>query len=214
MLQQLLSDKVMKVILLIAGALLIVTFMHGCEQSKNATKYEQEMKTWKKTAESALANSAKTDRMNDSLAKENAVQKQKGDSLNSVIGKLQTKRNEQGRKNDSTIKDIIDQVPDTCKTAIATVDSLRKVEINLANQQIANLNQLDTTRLVTISNLQVALKNMTADRDSLKKVVLTVPVAKKDKLLGFIPLPSRKQSFVTGVVTGIVVTGAVLSVIR
>ena len=156
-----------------------------------------------------------------------------GDSLLSVIGGLQT-HNIQIQQQSDHLVDSLTDINLQLDGLIPTVDSLRsildtllvdlpvpvveyisglesQVEVLILGKSTAD--QLAESRLLQLSLLGPSLDMALARGDSLMTVIELFPkdVPDVERLLGFIPLPSRTTSFVAGTATALVL---VLAVIR
>ena len=73
------------------------------------------------------------------------------------------------------------------------------------SEQVFDLEQRDVERVTAADALRAGLMFQTQRADSLHIIVLNIPTGPPtEKLLGFIPLPSRQTSFIIGGITAIV----------
>lgn len=193
---------------------LVLWFAQTCTSTDiPLDKYNHAVQTWKDSTSRVLAN-------NDSAMKIVFETKKQADSLallaakkDTAINKLNTKVNVYKAKADSLYKvathdsTVCVNLCDTWKaTAIGykvVVDSQAKI-INQDSVRYAE--EVEAYRKLGISYTTVVGLNDTLATE-LKR---PIPVYKEEKLLGFIPLPSRKTSFVVGLVTGVVATSAIV----
>lgn len=176
--------------------ILAISSIRGCGATK---QYQTEVKKWKDSV-TTIANlhTAKE----DSLSKISDQYNKSADSLKGVLSKLkQPIIHVTNHKIDS----ILVAAPDTCKPIAAILDSVRKerdsIQVFAVTWKLTSLRQ-DSLRVKSIDSLRVDNGLLKADKDSLVTELKKVPVYKSEKLLGFIPLPSRTASFVVGGILG------------
>lgn len=187
----------LQTILKVAGVIiLIVLIFDYVSHANDKAKYERDIAKWKTESTRIL-------KQNDSVRKVVKVLEQKSDSVNKVaddysaeIARLRSKAPR------VVVKEVFKSLPDTCQVVVKALedeqargDSLDKA-LDIAEKR-------DTLRLTSIALLTKGNGLLKQENDSLKRLVLTVPVYKTPKFLGFIPYPSRKASFVSGAVLGV-----------
>lgn len=179
-----------------------------------------EFDKWKTERDSVL-------KSNEILKKENKEIVSKNDSIDKILNTVnksnqqlderlkqqRAKTNSLQQRNDSLYKELENiEVAEECREA---VDAAKKVaegyreETQELRKEVLILNQKDVNNKILIGGLQAQrlndskiIGNLTTENRRLTNLVNDVPDPDKE-LFGLIPLPSRKTSFVVGVVTGI-----------
>lgn len=186
----------------IVGVVLLLA--HSILSIFQKTEYEKELSKWKAIATRALA-------LADSAQTESIKANRFADSLK-VVASIQTTEIDR-LKHDAdvlsrrapTIRWLRESLPDTCKVAIDAAETQTRRAGKLDSALVV-ANQRDTNRVKTIDKLTFANGLLNVSNDSLRKLITTVPEYKQPKIIGFIPYPSRKTSFVAGIVTGVAST--------
>lgn len=180
-------------------------------------KYKQfyeEAQTTKKTAEQLKKTS-------DSLAALAHSKDAKIESLKSKADKLSRDRSNLGRELNGlegeldklgSVIPTIDSITDTTaanriRVAITTRDTIIKTQkqtIKLANEEIVTLRSLSDSQKVSLGLLNQSLKVSNNRGDSLQVIVNGIPKVppKPDRILGFIPMPSRTTVAVVSLAAG------------
>lgn len=190
----------LRAILKVSGAIILVILLF--DYVSNAGKkeqYEQNIAKWK-------AESSRILKQNDSVLKVVKQLEDHSDSLNIVaedysiqIAKLRVAANKTPR---TIVKEIAKDLPDTCNTVLeALVAEQQRADKLDSALVVAEVR--DTLRVKSIALLTTGNGLLRQENDSLRRLVLIVPVYKSPKLLGFIPYPSRKASFISGTVVGV-----------
>ncbi len=203
---------IVKVLIGVIVLFAVATTVNQCHvQSLN--KYEQQVQEWKTNEQRLLVK-------NDSLAKELVIirttadrARASADSLSRVVSTARARSNTNRTRIDTTLAQLRNELPDTCKSALALAEAYR-TEVIALDAALEHAEERDVHRLVEIDALRTGLSALTVQNDSLTHLVRTVPVYKEPKLLGFIPLPDRKTSAVIGFVSGVAVTAVVISAIN
>lgn len=205
-----LSDSSMRVILIVTGVCLIGYTCYHVNSSTDQSTYQTEINTWKSRANKVLSdnNSLRTsvDSLNLLVHKNNL----KADSLHTKIAALENSTLKNRQNNDIILTGLENSLPDTCKHALDLAKSYRS-ESDTLRLALNDATQLDSIRGVQIFQLETNVNNLTVQNDSLKHVIVDVPVYKPQKFLGLFRLPSRKTSFVVGVALGVAGTVGVIA---
>jgi PBP1b-binding outer membrane lipoprotein LpoB len=197
---------------IIAVIILIATFMHGCSMDSSTKKYEQQISQWKTSATIALQKNTVAQHQVDSLLQDSKSKDSKIAVLLTASSKLQNTQAVMRLKDDSTLNRLKAQLPDTCLVALALAEQYR-TEGDLLRGSLSLEKATEAEKDGQIVDLKKSVGIEQLQNDSLRTVILNVPVYKPEKVLGFIPLPSRKQSFVVGAVLGVVgAATAILSI--
>jgi len=191
--------------LVVIAGLLLGAILFGCHQDSTVKSYEQKVAQWKHTSDSlSLANDSLIVR-NKTLTDINTKTLAWADSVRAHDKATVTTHVMQRRKADSTLTVLQQTLPDTCKAALTLSNTYREqadsLLVALNNEFIRgdSLKVLDDS-LVTQNG---RLLKLNTDLDTQLHLM---PVYKAPKLLGLIPYPSRKQSYVVGIASGILVT--------
>lgn len=197
------------------GLIVIIVLVFGAYTIGTCSKPDTE-ENWKSERAAVLA-------LNDSLVKANAVITSKNDTIQTTIDKVESNKQRierllisQRKKTDSLAKinDALykalplDSLPPECNAVVAVVEGFRTEVTELRTENSLRENQNSANQLI-IGGLQsqrlndaVKIKNLELANTRVIRVVNTAPVD-KDKLFGFITLPSRKASFIIGTISGI-----------
>jgi len=204
-------------VIVFGGAYLAGTMSKKSELEEWRDKYKQyyeEAQTTKKTAEQFKKTS-------DSLAALALSKDAKIDSLRSKADRLNRDRSNLGRELDGlegeldklgSVIPTIDSITDTTaanriRVAIQTRDTIivtQKKTINLANEEIKSLRTVSDEQKIQLGLLNQSLTVSNKRGDSLQTVVNGLPKTppKPDRILGFIPMPSRTTVAVVSLVAG------------
>lgn len=159
------------------------------EQAEQATKYADSLAVQIVIAE----NEARAAEGRALMYKESAAQSR------SVTQDLRARAAE--------ISETVTDTLELARTLLPVQDSIIETQETTIETQVNQIQELETV----IRNKDLSILFLTASRDSLQSVVNLIPPAPKNpnRMFG-IKLPSRKTTFVAGVVAGIVVAGVVL----
>lgn len=190
----------LRTILKVAGAIILVILVFDYASNIGKKKqYDQDIAKWK-------AESSRVLKQNDSVLKVVKQLEEHSDSLNTVaedyseqIAKLRVAANTPPRV---VIKEIIKDLPDTCNVVVDALVAEQK-RADALDSALVVAEVRDTLRAKSIALLTTGNGLLRQENDSLRRLVITVPVYKSPKFLGFIPYPSRKASFVSGAVVGV-----------
>jgi SMC interacting uncharacterized protein involved in chromosome segregation len=185
------------IVMFLGGALLFGGFCGD----KNAAEYKRKMAEWKKSVEVQLA-------INDSLRKrvqqveeESDERLRIGENQNKRINELQGSVKKMRHDNDHLRDSLQTTLPDTCAPALDLANKYR-FEADSLQLAVNVAKSLDSTRVTDILKLRHTITDLKFQNDSLQRIILKVPEYKPSKILGFIPMPDRKTTFVIGIVTG------------
>lgn len=201
-----------RILLWVTAACLLV-YLAGTCGNRNESEFQKEYAEWSVERNRIL-------QKNDSLQAELSILADSATRLGTKANKLTTsidslRRNATTQRvaNDRKLQELISILPDTCSEAIRLAESYRAEADTLAKAlELADIRE--NARIEQISVMAKSLNMMQQQNDSLRAVIINVPKPKSDKFLGLIPLPSRQTSAVLGVVTGVVVTTAVISLVQ
>lgn len=190
----------LKTIIKIAGTIiLIILIFDYVSNIGNKEMYDRDVAAWKKESTRIL-------KQNDSVLKVVKQLTVKSDSLNVVaddytnqITRLRAAANKPPRV---VVKEIINTLPDTCNVVVDAL-IIEQERVDSLNVALDAAESRDSLRLQSIALLTIGNGLLLQETDSLRRLVITVPVYKSPKFLGFIPYPSRKASFISGTVVGI-----------
>jgi len=190
----------LKTIVKVAGAIILIVLVFDyISNISKKEKYDRDIATWK-------AESARILKQNDSVLKVVEQLEQKSDSLNTVadqytdqIARLRVAANKPPRV---VIKEITKDLPDTCGVVVEAL-AVEQERVDSLNAALNVAESRDSLRLRSIALLTAGNGLLLQENDSLRRLVITVPVYKSPKFLGFIPYPSRKASFISGAVVGV-----------
>ena len=190
----------LRTILKVAGAIILVILVFDYASNIGKKKqYDQDIAKWK-------AESSRVLKQNDSVLKVVKQLEEHSDSLNTVaegyseqIAKLRVAANNPPRV---VIKEIAKDLPDTCNVVVDALVAEQK-RADALDSALVVAEVRDTLRVKSIALLTTGNGLLRQENDSLRRLVIIVPVYKSPKFLGFIPYPSRKASFVSGAVVGV-----------
>jgi len=167
------------------------------------SQYSADMKKWEQDRKTTLAHAdsiQKALKIVDSARAQLAVKvAQKDDRIKVLTASSKTQHTTNGTKLDSIANAPLD---DSCHEVFKVATALRE-ETDTLHALVQVLESRDTLRVRDISLLTTQKSLLQTQSDSLRKLVITVPKYKAPKLLGFIPMPSRKATFVVGAVAGL-----------
>jgi hypothetical protein len=187
---------------IVTSAILIVAYMAGAHSRPADAEYQRQIASWKGRAEQAIAYSKVVEAKIDSITLASKQAERLAAARSEEIAYLRRNMSDLRRKNDATLRELSKILPDTCNAALELAQSYRdeadtlKIALDIADQR-------DTIRLKDINSLRTGIALQQQVNDSLKSLVLSVPVYKDKKFLGFIPYPSRKVVGIAGIVAGV-----------
>jgi len=118
----------------------------------------------------------------------------------------------------TTVEEAVENTPEEAHPWVRLSFSLYeendalKEEIELWKMQVDNLEGENTALRQSIVSLESAVVFQEERADSLETIIVNLPEGPpSEKLLGIIPLPSRKASLIVGFIGGVVTTSAILS---
>lgn len=203
----------------IAGAVALVLLIWlGSKCTTDRSDYDKERAAWeveRKQLQSqiragALENAALIVRIRDDSAQAAPI-------LREVDTLLVTLERERAAKQRALIelerqaRTVVDtgELRQVALQAITEARNARQ-EADSTARAATSLRSVITTQLENIAALTGRLQETQARADSAIALANNAPVYKGDKLLGFIPLPSRQTSFIVGAGVGAVTTALVL----
>jgi hypothetical protein len=180
-----------------------VAFSCGNRNTTTAEeRYQRAMTEWTAEKKAVLAHSDSVMSQVRRLEVEREQNKKAVEQKTGEVRRLTLVNQKQRQKNDSLLAHLGHTLPDTCASALELATSYRN-EADTLKRIVAVLESRDTVRVADIQNLTLQKGALVTVNDSLLKLIRTVPVYKPYKVLGFIPLPSRKATFVLGTVAGL-----------
>jgi len=195
-----------KLALVAAGVLGLVLMLKTNQQQDEMDKYIAEYKEYKAKAEA-------TSKYADSLAQEIVIADNEARAAQGRA-KIYSTQVATLKETTGTLKEQAAMLSETITDTLELARHLLPVKDSIITTQETTI----TTQDKQIQELESALKSkdtaislLTLSRDSLQTVVNSIPPAPKNpnRMFG-IKLPSRKTSFVVGVVAGVVIGGVVL----
>jgi len=205
-----------KIILFILGTMIVLNFMSEWRLQSERERFDEAYRTYQLQSQRAL-------KYSDSLLKEIAMREakvvvavKKADSVQTRLQVLERTRPTTATLN--ILRSSIDSLKNTLTDSVEmarivipaqdTLISIQRVTIGNLNESVSLL-KVETTFLRTaIGEQRLIIEDVTLTADSLRKVVVNMPKPpKKERLLGFIPLPSRTASFLLGAATTTIVVG-------
>jgi len=219
-------NKSAKMALSILALFLIVSLAHSFSSEGKLGQWRQDYEDFQQTAEQTtqfadslqlVVDSAQL--VVDSMIMHSFLMSEILLDRNIQIERLRTTRVEIEVRNDSTFEtltggkseeEVVSSEPPQAEPWIRLsfsyweqIDILMR-ENELLGSQITDLELRDVIRLGTITSLQTSLRSETRRADTLQTIVFQIPEAPpSEKILGFIPLPSRKTSFIVGAIAGV-----------
>lgn len=196
------TTKLVVVVLLLVA---VAASYKSCTSQSTLDKFRKEYNQYKDTVAVTLHNAEllKIQARKDSLAAEAAVAR--ADSLRKRITQLNSVNQQLHHQNDSLATVVLSDTT-LSPEARTLITNLQTENTGLRNQ-IALYAAQDSANILAIGNFKLALAAQTARGDSLEKRLNALPqTPKSDKLLGFIPLPSRTVVFFVGTATGLVLS--------
>jgi hypothetical protein len=200
----------LNVVLLLIAIFSIGYFSYSCGKSNKQSKYEQQITLWKARTDSLLRLNTRVNVRVDSLNRIVTSDNSKANVISTEINKLRNVADRDRSKRDESLIHLRATLPDTCKVVIQLADAYQR-EADTLRTALNLAETRDSLRKHEIDLLHTNVTLLRTQNDSLVRLVVSVPISKPSRLLGIINLPTRKTSFVMGIVTGVVVATAVLS---
>lgn len=192
-------NKLSLVFLVVVAVLGAYTF--GSCGRHDDTQYQKELSAWKDKAATAIAVSDSINRENNRIRLENIKRDSITNAQGQEIARLRKNADVMRQKNDATLDSLQKTLPDTCKSALDLAKNYRK-EGDSLRIALDTAHVRDSVKTSQIADLTKVNEKFRVSNDSLKKLIITVPEYKEKKILGFIPLPNRKVTFIAGVILG------------
>lgn len=227
-------NKTAKTVIIILAVVLIGSFVLSFAQESKIDRWREAYEEFQDSAQAVLEFADSVEALADSAMAVADSAKQVADSVTQeieIVNAQAAAARRQNRvleaRNDSIFDEITEGVEDVEEAVAAAPEpakpwvrlsfSLRnenlelRNEVDLLHMQINNFEIRDNARLGTIAALEATVIFQKERADSLEAIVLAIPDAPpREKLLGIIPLPSRKTSFVVGAVVGVVTTAVII----
>ena len=221
-------NKSAKIVVVVLVAFLASSLVRSCGLTSDIDQWRSDFNDFRETAQAdAVILSDSLNARTDSVLVVVEIADERADSLtfeiaerNDEIESLQTRTEVIAVANDSTF-DALTQGNDVETVVAANVPQVepwirlafgQRDQIGLVlrqnivfSEQIFDLEQRDVERVTAADALRAGLMFQTERADSLQIIVLSIPEGPPtEKLLGFIPLPSRQTSFWAGAIGGVV----------
>jgi len=200
------AEKLVKIITIIF--LVGISFSIG---NMNSSRWQEEYREYKEVA--TIAATQYADSVGRELAKlrrDVEVESHISDSLTEHIGRMNADRENLRQQNVQLKREVESKLaenPCDCTPALELINSLED-EIIQQSEQIAALEERDSSRLFQITALSTALDVSTSLADSLQTVILNLPEPEEHKILGLFNISIREillLGFESGLVIGSVV---------
>lgn len=198
----LLLRKYWKLILIIVG-IIGIGFVGDYFLSESLSKYENDMKAWKITATRALDENMALRSILEQSDSTIAREARKVAAKDTLIAGLQDSIKKVRAKRPN-VDSVLVSLPDTCVGARIVIENLVQ-ENELLTTLVVEDSLRNESQKIRIAELTFQNDSLKVHNDSLVKLLRTVPVYKAPRILNILPMPTRKQSFVTGTIIGIVV---------
>jgi predicted RNase H-like nuclease (RuvC/YqgF family) len=173
----------------------------------NSSRWQEEYREYKEVA--TIAATQYADSVGRELAKlrrDVEVESHISDSLTEHIGRMNADRENLRQQNVQLKREVESKLaenPCDCTPALELINSLED-EIIQQSEQIAALEERDSSRLFQITALSTALDVSTSLADSLQTVILNLPEPEEHKILGLFNISSR-EILILGVASGLVI---------
>ena len=221
-------NKSAKIVVVVLVAFLASSVVRSCGLTSDIDQWRNDFNDFRETAQAdAVILSDSLNARTDSVIAVVEIADKRADSLtteiaerNDEIEDLQTRTEVIAVANDSTfdalahgnsIEAVVDKnVPQAepwIRLAFGQRDQIGLlIRSNIVfSEQVFALEQRDAERVTAADALRAGLMFQTQRADSLHIIVLNIPTGPpKEKLLGFIPLPSRQTSFWFGAIGGVI----------
>lgn len=166
------------------------------------TKYEKEIAIWQEKATNVIAENDSLRKQIDILEIEVDKKEQESDSLSLEIIRIVDSANKDRNELDAKLDSLKLAMPE-CEVTIQIAEQYR-AKVDSLTLALVKSEQRDSIRVSQIFLLQQGIEKLQVQNDSLKSLIVTVPVAEPEKLFGLIPYPSRKTTFILGGISGVV----------
>lgn len=194
-----------KIIIAILMIVAIGGVYKSCTTQSSLDKFRKQYESYKDTVAITLqhADSLKAKARQDSLAAEAALAH--ADSLRKRNAQLSAVNQQLHQRNDSLANVVLSDT--TLSSAARTLITGLRTENDSLRSQIVLFNRQDSLQIIATAKLKDALADQTHRADSLENRLRNLPqTPRSDKLLGFIPMPSRTVVFIAGAITGFVLS--------
>ena len=205
-----LNTRLFQYILAAAALILAFWLFYLVIAPKVVSPYQRELANWKDSTQKLLVESQLT-KTSDSLSKVYADSLMLVAALKDSVIYHQTDEIQRTKLKFDRRIEVLKRDTSTC---IALCDSWKVTALGYKDlsDSLITVIKLDSTReqeqITAYRRLNIAFSSETMRADSLAKRLVNIPVYHEPKFLGFIPLPSRKASLVTGLISGVIVTSA------
>jgi len=215
-------NKTAKLVIIALLALFIGTFVFSFSKENAIKQWKKDYENYRDSVAVVLEWAKEQNILADSaLAVADSI-KVVADSQTVQLAQTQATVRQLNRRNQELIRDL---VGDSTDIADVNLDSLPPVAQNWARLAISLKEENDSLysvvnrfqvvldeRLIENQNLRVSLNYQTQRADSLQAQLEALPKGPpSETLFGFIPLPSRRASFVIGAILGAVAAYAIVS---
>lgn len=221
-------NKSAKIAVVVLFAFLAASLVRSCGLESDVDRWRDDFNEFRATAQADAATlSDSLNARTDSVIAVVEIADERSDSLtleiadrNDEIESLQVRTEVIAVANDSTfdalsagqdvetvVEENVPQAEPWIRLAFGQRDQMGLlIRQNIVfSEQIFALEQRDVERVTAADALRAGLVFQTQRADSLHVIVLSIPTGPpKERLLGFIPLPSRQTSFIIGGITAIV----------
>ena len=217
-----------KIVITVVFAFLVLSLVHSCGLTSDIDQWRSDFDKFRTGAQtSAVELSDSLNARTDSVVAEAAAATDRADLLtiaiadkDDIIEDLQERTEEIAVANDSTFaalthgNDVNEVVAENAPQAEPWIrltfgqnDQIGLlIEQNIVfSEKVWDLEQRDVERVTAANALRAGLAYQIQRADSLQTIVLNIPSGPpKERLLGFIPLPSRQTSFWAGAIGGVI----------
>ena len=221
-------NKSAKIVIAVIFAFLVLSLVRSCGQSSDIDRWRDDFNEFRKTAQTDAATlSDSLNARTDSVISIVEIADERSDSLtleiaerNDVIENLQVRTEVISVANDSTfdaltqgnglevvVDENVPQVEPWIRLAFGRRDQIGLLlrQNIVFSEQVFALEERDVERVTAADALRAGLSFQTLRADSLEVIVFNIPEGPpKERLLGFIPLPSRQTSFWFGAIGGVI----------
>lgn len=221
-------NKSAKIAVSVLVAFLVVSLVRSCGSESELDKWRSDFNDFRDSARTeAEALTDSLGAVTDSVLAVAEAANDRADSLtveiadkDDIIEDLQERTEVIAVANDSTfsalthgndvdvvVDENVPQAEPWIRLAFSQRDQIGLlIQSNIVfSEKIFDLEERDVDRVIVISSLRAGLMFQTERADSLRIIVLNIPTGPpQEKLLGFIPLPSRQASFLIGGISTLV----------
>lgn len=197
------SLKVVERLIWFAGIVVLGFLVYSGIQKLNGAKsdYEAKMEVWKQERDTLLAHNERlnieTDSLQQAVMTRDSVFTVKQNELNRSVRRSR----EITAKLDAALDSLRRVVPAECDSVVKIADGYR-AEIDSLNVVIVKKDSIIGARQSDIWVLNGTVDSLQNENQKLVDKLNDVPEYQEEKLLGFIPLPSRKLTFLIGLAAG------------